>query len=87
MEQQIKDIQQIYYILSSKKSEVYIAYKASQPGVKLWNVRCDIKEASSDSLDDAVNTLLFSLKSEVNKKIKDLETEAMIVKEKFKEYN
>ncbi len=78
IEQTVQDIRKLYTAISGKgDNEVVITHKGTSYGVKTpWHVRIDARETNAPTYEAAVESLRNILKSELQKKVEDMERSA-----------
>lgn len=78
IENTVKDIKKLYTAISGKSGdEVIMTYKGTGYGVsKPWHVRIDARETDAATYDAAVESLRSILKTELQKKVEDMERSA-----------
>ncbi len=78
IEQTVQDIKKLYTAISGKSdNEVIMTYKGTTYGVKSpWHIRIDARETNATTYEAAVESLRNILKSELQKKVEDMERSA-----------
>lgn len=78
IENTVQDIKKLYSAISGKSdNEVVMTYKGTAYGVKMpWHVRIDARETNAATHEAAVEALRNILKTELQKKVEDMERSA-----------
>lgn len=76
-EKMVIEIRKFYWHLNQKNADVTLTYKGKDYGESNpWIIKCEAREASSDSPDKAASALLISFKKELHLKAESLRLQA-----------
>lgn len=78
IENTVQDIKKLYSAITGKTGDdVVMTYKGTAYGVKTpWHIRIDARETNSTTYEAAVEALRNILKTELQKKVEDMERSA-----------